>query len=462
MSPLLIVMRRVVLNVVGLSARDLESGEMPRIAQFAKRGSSAKISPAFPAVTCTAQSDYLTGERASVHGIVGNGWYDRALSEVHFWKQSNRLVQAPKVWDKLHQRSHKLRIANLFWWYNMGTQADISVTPRPNYLADGGKVFDIATYPYEIKNSLKADLGEFPFKNFWGPAAGLASSQWIANAAQWIEQNQKPDLNLVYLPHLDYDLQRFGPRSVEARQARSDIDNLVGDLIVFFEKRGVDVMIVSEYAITEVNHDIPLNRILRKHGLLRIKEESGVEILDTFNSQAFAVVDHQVAHVIVQDSSKLDEVRKILESTDGVEKVLDQDAQKKLGINHERSGDFIVVAKKNAWFSYYWWLDDERAPDYARTVDIHRKPSYDPAELLIDSAIKFPLLNVAWFLLKKRLGFRALLKLTPLSGEQIKGSHGRVPEDPLDWPVIITGAGISLPPTLESVDIAKLLTEGLR
>lgn len=432
-------MRRVVLNVVGLSARDLESGEMPRIAQFAKRGSSAKISPAFPAVTCTAQSDYLTGERASVHGIVGNGWYDRALSEVHFWKQSNRLVQAPKAWDKLHQRSHKLRIANLFWWYNMGTQADISVTPRPNYLADGGKVFDIATYPYEIKNSLKADLGEFPFKNFWGPAAGLASSQWIANAAQWIEQNQKPDLNLVYLPHLDYDLQRFGPRSVEARQARSDIDNLVGDLIVFFEKRGVDVMIVSEYAITEVNHDIPLNRILRKHGLLRIKEELGMEILDTFNSQAFAVVDHQVAHVIVQDGSKLDEVRKILESTDGVEKVLDQDAQKKLGINHDRSGDFIIVAKKNAWFSYYWWLDDERAPDYARTVDIHRKPGYDPAELLIDSTIKFPLLNAAWFLLKKRLGLRALLKLTPLSGERLKGSHGRVPEDSQDWPVIITG-----------------------
>ncbi len=433
---------------------------MPHIAQFAKRGSSAKISPAFPAVTCTAQSDYLTGERPSVHGIVGNGWYDRALSEVHFWKQSNRLVQAPKVWDKLHQRSHKLRIANLFWWYNMGTQADISVTPRPNYLADGGKVFDIATYPYEIKNSLKADLGEFPFKNFWGPGAGLASSQWIARAAQWIEQNQKPDLNLVYLPHLDYNLQRFGPRSAEARKARLDIDNLVGGLIEFFEKRGVDVMIVSEYAITEVNHDIPLNRILRKHGLLRIKEELGVEILDTFNSQVFAVVDHQVAHVIVQDSSKLDEVRKILESTDGVEKVLDQDAQKKLGINHERSGDFIVVAKKNAWFSYYWWLDDERAPDYARTVDIHRKPGYDPAELLIDPVIKFRLLNVAWFLLKKRLGLRALLKLTPLTGEKIKGSHGRVPEDLLDWPVIITSVNAGVPNSISSTEVFGYITQG--
>jgi predicted AlkP superfamily pyrophosphatase or phosphodiesterase len=453
-------MRRVVLNVVGLSARDLESGEMPRIAQFAKRGSSAKISPAFPAVTCTAQSDYLTGERPAVHGIVGNGWYNRTLSEVHFWKQSNRLVHAPKVWDKLHNRSNKLRIANLFWWYNMGTQADISVTPRPNYLADGGKVFDIATYPYEIKNSLKAELGEFPFRNFWGPAAGLASSQWIAQAAQWIERNQKPDLNLVYLPHLDYDLQRFGPRSSQASQARAEIDNLVGGLIEFFEKRGIDVMIVSEYAITEVNQAVPLNRILRKHGLLRIKDELGTETLDTFNSQAFAVVDHQVAHIIVQDSSKLDEVRKILEGVDGVEKVLDQADQKKLGINHERAGDFVVVAKKNAWFSYYWWLDDELAPDFARTVDIHRKPGYDPAELLIDSAIKFPLVNAVWFLLKKRLGLRALLKLTPLSGEQIKGSHGRIPDDPLDWPVIISSQPAALKSVCTSTEVHPYIISG--
>ena len=453
-------MRRVVLNVVGLSARDLESGEMPHLAQIAKRGSSAKISPAFPAVTCTAQSDYLTGERPAVHGIVGNGWYDRNLSEVHFWKQSNRLVQAPKVWDKLHQRSTRLRIANLFWWYNMGTQADISVTPRPNYLADGGKVFDIATYPYEIKNSLKADLGEFPFKNFWGPAAGLASSQWIAKAAQWIEQNQKPDLNLVYLPHLDYDLQRFGPRSPQARQARKEIDNLVGELIKFFENRGVDILILSEYAITEVNHAIPLNRILREHGLLKIKEELGRETLDTFNSQAFAVVDHQVAHVIVQDINKHEEVRKLLENTDGVEKVLDQAEQKNWGVNHERAGDFIVIAKKNAWFSYYWWLDDKRAPDYARTVDIHRKPGYDPAELLVDDEIQFPLIKAAWFLLKKKLGFRALLKLTPLSGEKIKGSHGRVPEDSLDWPIMISSQPALIKGDCSSTEVHQYILSG--
>ena len=265
---------------------------------------------------------------------------------------------------------------------------------------------------------------------------------------------------LFYLPYLDYDLQRFGPRSSQASQARAEIDNLVGGLIEFFEKRGIDVMIVSEYAITEVNLVVPLNRILRKHGLLRIKDELGVETLDTFNSQAFAVVDHQVAHIIVQDSSKLDEVRKILEGVDGVEKVLDQADQKKLGINHERSGDFIVVAKKNAWFSYYWWLDDELAPDFARTVDIHRKPGYDPAELLIDAAIKFPLVNAAWFLLKKRLGLRALLKLTPLSGEQIKGSHGRIPDDPLDWPVIISSQPAALKSVCTSTEVQPYIISG--
>jgi predicted AlkP superfamily pyrophosphatase or phosphodiesterase len=422
---------------------------------------SQKLSLHFPPLLAPRNLTILTGERPIVHGIVGNGWYDRALSEIHFWKQSNRLVQAPKVWDKLHQRSDRLRIANLFWWYNMGTRADISVTPRPNYLADGGKVFDIATYPYEIKNSLKADLGEFPFKNFWGPAAGLASSKWIAQAAQWIECNQKPDLNLVYLPHLDYDLQRFGPESPEAHRARTEIDTLVGELINFFENRGVEILILSEYAITEVNHDIALNRtLLRQHGLLKVKDELGAEILDTFNSQAFAVVDHQVAHVIVQDETKIGEVKKLLESIDGVEKVLDFEEQKKLGIYHSRSGDFLAVAKKGSWFSYYWWLDDKRAPDYARTVDIHRKPGYDPAELLIDPEITFPFLTIAWFLLKKNFGFRALLKLTPLSGVRIKGSHGRVPEDPLDWPVIISSHAKAIQQDCASTHVYQYITAG--
>lgn len=455
------MIRRAVLNVVGLSMRDLSSGVMPRLMKRAGVGSVAAIRPAFPAVTCTAQSNYLTGQLPAVHGIVGNGWYDRALSEVQFWKQSNRLVEAPKVWDVIHQRRPGAKVANLFWWYNMGTQADLAVTPRPIYQADGGKIFDIASYPQRLKPALKSVLGEFPFHTFWGPRAGIAATQWIADAARWVEKHEKPDLNLVYLPHLDYDLQRFGPNDPRSDEARRQMDELVCDLAEELEAAGVEVIILSEYAITEVERPVALNRIFREQGWLEIKEEAGAEILDTMNSKVFAVVDHQIAHIVVQDEQLLSKVKALLEQTAGVGQVLDRNDQEKAGIQHARSGDLVAVADVRSWFSYYWWNDDAKAPDYARTVDIHRKPGYDPAELFIDPAIKWPALKVAWFLLKKRLGLRALLQLTPLSGEQVSGSHGRVPEDSRDWPVLIAGAKTILPLQISSQDVAAFLVAAL-
>lgn len=452
------MIRCAVLNVVGLSGRDLSSGVMPRLMKRAQGGNSTLIKPAFPAVTCTAQSNYLTGQLPSAHGIVGNGWYDCALGEVHFWKQSNRLVEGRKVWDVIHERRPGAKVSNLFWWYNMGTQADLSVTPRPIYKADGGKIFDIASYPQRLKPALKSALGEFPFHTFWGPRAAIAATQWIADAARWMEKHEKPDLNLVYLPHLDYDLQRFGPNDPRSDKARRQMDDLVCDLADELEAAGVDVIILSEYAITEVDNPVALNRIFREKGWLEVKDEDGAEILDVMNSKVFAVVDHQIAHVIVQDSKLLSEVKSLLQNTIGVGQVLDRGDQAKFGINHSRSGDLIAVADARSWFSYYWWNDDAKAPDYARTVDIHRKPGYDPAELFIDPAIKCPALSVAWFLLKKRLGMRALLQVTPLSGEQVRGSHGRVPEDSRDWPVLITGKGKSLPESITSLDVANLIT----
>ena len=452
-------MRRAVLNVVGLSGRDLTTGVMPRLAARTAQGSVARVKPAFPAVTCTAQSDYLTGVPPSQHGIVGNGWYDRTLSEVQFWKQSNRAVLAPKVWDALHAKNPQLKVANLFWWYNMGTNADLAVTPRPIYKSDGGKVFDIAAYPQRLKTQLKAALGEFPFHSFWGPRAGLPASQWIAEAARWVETHEQPDLNLVYLPHLDYDLQRFGPQDPRSDQARREMDQLVGDLADFLEARGVEVLIVSEYAITPVDRAVPLNRILRQHGWLELKAELGTEILDVFASRAFAVVDHQVAHVVVLDPAILHAVKKVLEATPGVGRVLDAAGQAEVGIKHVRSGDLVVIADDHSWFSYYWWTEDTKAPDFARCVDIHRKPGYDPAELFIDPALKFPALKLAWFLLKKKLGFRVLMDVISLDPAMVKGSHGRTPEDSQDWPVCIgtKQAGLSgeLPSTAVYAQIIR-------
>jgi len=453
-------MRRAVLNVVGLSARDLASGVMPRIAARAAAGSVARIRPAFPAVTCTAQSDYLTGRRPTEHGVVGNGWYDRTLSEVQFWKQSNRAVLAPKVWHELHARNPKLKVANLFWWYNMGTDADIAVTPRPIYKADGRKIFDIASQPQRLKPALKAALGEFPFPSFWGPRAGLPSSRWIADCARWIEEHERPDLSLVYLPHLDYDLQRFGPSDPRSDAARRDVDALVGDLADFLESRGVEVLIVSEYAITAVDRAVPLNKVLRDRGWLELKPEDGCLTLDTFASKAFAVVDHQVAHVVVLDPAVREEVRKALLATPGVAEVLDAEGQVAAGVRHARAGDFIAVADARSWFPYYWWDEGAGDPDYARTVDIHRKPGYDPVELFIDPKVRFPALKVAWLLLKKKLGFRALMEVVSQDASLVRGSHGRIPEDSLDWPVLIGPAGAPAPTQLASTDVYARIVAG--
>jgi predicted AlkP superfamily pyrophosphatase or phosphodiesterase len=427
--------RTVVLNVVGLT-RSLLAG-MPRLSAFARDGHAATIQPAFPAVTCTAQASYLTGLTPAEHGIVGNGWYDRDLAEIHFWKQSNHLVRGPKLWDKLRAHDAAFTCAQLFWWYNMHAAVDWSITPRPLYPADGRKIFDIHTGPLALRPEIKNDLGEFPFPGFWGPAAGIASSRWIAAAARWIEEKHAPTLNLVYLPHLDYNLQRLGPRDPKIQDDLRLIDDVAGELVDFFRARGVQVVVLSEYGITEVDTPVHLNRVLRRHGWLSIKDELGLETLDCGGSRAFAVADHQVAHVYLNDPTIESVVRAAIEAEPGVERVLDAAAQTQLGLRHARAGDLIAIARPRSWFTYYYWLDDTVAPDFARTIDIHRKAGYDPAELFLDPRLRWPKLRIATFLLRKKLGLRGLLNVIPLDATLVRGSHGRLPENQDDWPILL-------------------------
>ena len=463
--------RLAVINVVGLTEA-LVGEHTPRIAAFRKRGALAHIAPAFPAVTCTAQSNYLTGKTPSEHGIVGNGWFNRELSEVQFWKQSNQIVDAPKIWNHLWLLDSDFTCANCFWWFNMYSSVDFSVTPRPMYPADGRKFFDIYSWPYSIREEIKKDLGEFPFFSFWGPAAGIdspqgkadAASRWIAGSAKWLETIYSPTLNLIYLPHLDYNLQRHGTYDASSnlnpkihRNLR-EIDAIVGDLIDFFGKRGVQVVLLSEYGITNVDAPVHLNRIFRERGWLTVKDELGLEILDAGASQVFAVADHQVAHIYLNDASLEKSVREILEKTSGVEKVLGQAEKIAAGIDHPRAGDLIALAQENAWFTYYYWLDDARAPDFARTVDIHRKPGYDPVELFLDPKIPAMKLKIAWRLLQKKLGLRMLMDVIPLDATLVKGSHGRRPVDKKDWPVLITELPEFLSANrIDSTDVFQIL-----
>lgn len=457
--------RTAVINVVGLS-ESLLGPHTPRLEAFRAQGALRRIRPAFPAVTCTAQSNYLTGKPPAGHGIVGNGWYHRELAEVQFWKQSNHLVAGPKLWEVLRAADPQFTCAKLFWWFNMYSGADWSITPRPMYPADGRKFFDIYAWPYAVREGIKRDLGEFPFPAFWGPAAGVdspqfpadAMSRWIAQAAQWIETRYAPTLNLIYLPHLDYNLQRLGPAHPKIATDLHRIDAIVGELIDFLEQRSVQVVVLSEYGISAVDTPVHLNRLFRRQGWLTVKEELGRELLDAGASRVFAVADHQVAHIYLKDPAMESSVRVLLEKEPGVAEVLGQAEKKAHGLDHERAGDLIAVAAERAWFTYYYWEDDARAPDFARTVDIHRKPGYDPVELFLDPALKFPKLKIAQRLLQKKLGFRMLMDVIPLDATLVKGSHGRVPTGAREWPVLLSSRPGLLPAEpLESTAVFDVL-----
>lgn len=429
--------KTVVLNIVGLTP-GLIGEHTPFLSRWSGKANTVSVEPVLPAVTCSAQSTYLTGKWPETHGIVGNGWYYRDDCEVKFWKQSNKLVQAPKVWDIAKQLDPTFTCANMGWWYNMYSTVDYSLTPRPNYLADGRKLADCYSQPADLRDKLQSQLGTFPLFDYWGPRTTIKSSQWLADASKITDDLYNPTLTLIYIPHLDYNMQRHGIDFSKIGTDLREVDKVCEELISFYEGKGAQVLVLSEYGITNVNRPIHLNRILRENGLLSIRIERETELLDAGASRAFAVADHQIAHIYVNDKAALPHVRKLLESIPGVEMVLGEEEKSKYHINHSRAGELVVVADATSWFTYYYWLDDNRAPDFARIVDIHSKPGYDPVEMFADPSIKFLMPRVALKVLKKKMGFRMLMNIIPLDATLIKGSHGRLTEEVAHRPLLMS------------------------
>lgn len=434
----------IVLDVVGLTPSLLRHA--PNLQALARAGASRPLSTVLPAVTTTVQSTLLTGLPPGGHGAVANGWYFRELSEVWLWRQSNHLVQGEKVWEAAKRRDPAFTCAKLFWWYNMYANVDFAVTPRPQYLADGRKLPDIHTHPAELRDALQAQLGTFPLFQFWGPGAGIASSQWIADCTMQVLQQQRPTLTLVYLPHLDYDLQRFGPNHAAIPAQVAAVDALCAPILEHAKKTGAEVVVLSEYGITEVSRPVHINRALRQAGWLQVRTERGTELLDAGASAAFAVADHQLAHVYVARPELLPEVAACLRALPGVETVLDAEGQRAAGLAHPRSGELVAVSRADSWFTYYHWLDDAKAPDFARTVEIHRKPGYDPVELFLDPKLSFPKMRVAARLAQKMLGMRYVMDVIGLDAGIVKGSHGRPTDDPDEGPIFISSRPDLVPP----------------
>jgi predicted AlkP superfamily pyrophosphatase or phosphodiesterase len=444
--------RTVVLDVVGLTP-DLVGEHTPNLARLAKAGVQKPLATVLPAVTCTVQSSFTTGTMPRDHGCVANGWYFRDLAQVWLWRQANMLVGGEKIWDLAKKRDPGFTVAKLFWWYNMYSSADFAVTPRPLYPADGRKIPDIYTEPESLRDELNGALGAFPLFHFWGPKADILSSKWIADSARHVFDTRKPTLTLVYLPHLDYDLQRVGPRDPRIATRLREIDEVCGELIEHVRKAGARVIVLSEYGITEVTGPVHVNRALREAKLLRVRSELGLELLDAGGSEAFAVADHQIAHVYVRNPERIAEVKRLLASLDGVESVLDEEGKRAVGLDHPRSGELVAIAKADRWFSYYYWLEDAVAPDFARTVDIHRKPGFDPAELFVDPALRLPQLRVGARLAQKVLGFRYLMDVIPLDGSLVKGSHGRLTDRPEEGPLFMSTEPDLVPDTIHATAV---------
>ncbi len=450
--------KTVVIDIVGLS-ESIISEHTPYLKSYIEKNHLSKIRPVLPAVTTTSQSCYVTGKYPSDHGIVGNGWYDRTDAEVKFWKQSNHLVGSPKIWDEAKKKDPTFTCAKMFWWYNMYSSADYSVTPRPQYHADGVKAPDCYSNPPELRDELQEALGTFPLFNFWGPIAIIKSTQWIADASIWVDKKYKPTLNLIYLPHLDYCLQKFGVDFTKISKELLEIDRVVQQLIEHFESTNAHIILLSEYGINNVSEPIHINRILRAHDCLAIREERGLELLDAGASKAFAVSDHQIAHIYVKNSADKKEVKKILEAIPGVAKVLDSKEIESHHLNHERTGDFVLIADTDKWFTYYYWLNDEKAPDFARCVDIFKKPGYDPVEMFMDPKNPLIKLRAGYKLARKLTGFRYLMDVIPLDATLVKGSHGSPFCDKRFYPVFISNQ--TTKSELEPTDVYKLILNSI-
>ena len=415
--------RTVVLDVAGLST-DLLGPHTPCLSALAKEGGARPLRTVLPSVNCTVQSTFVTGTLPSRHGCVGSGWYFRDLAEIRLWRPSSHLVSGERIWDVARRHDAGFTCATIFWSHSLYSTADVAVTPRPIQRADGLELPDVHAQPTELHAELEAALGELPLFAFRGPRAGLRPLRWIADCARHVYDTRRPTLMLVHLPQLDDELQRLGPQHPDLGRPLRSVDAVAGELIAHVRKDGARVLVLSEHAVDEVAGPVHLNRALREAGLLRVRDERGREAIDPGACEAFAVADHQIAHVYVRRPERLDEVRRLVERLDGVDRVLDAAGKRAHGLDHPRAGELVALARPDRWFTYYFWLDDERAPDYARTVDAHHKPGYDPAELFVDPALPLPGAKVAFARLKKLLGFRSLLDVVPLDASLVKGSHG--------------------------------------
>jgi predicted AlkP superfamily pyrophosphatase or phosphodiesterase len=396
----------LLLSIPGLRGQDLAA--MPNLSRLVSAGDRATLVPSFPAVTWPVQSNLLTGKLPAEHGVIANGFFWRDSHQVEMWTAWNDKIQQPQIWDLLHQHDKSLTSAVWFPMLSKGCGADYICMPKPVHNPDGSESLWCYTKPEMMYGTLRDTFGHFPLMNFWGPMANIKSSAWIADSAGWCMQQHRPNFFYIYLPQLDYAAQKSGPDSPAALKAVTELDEVIGKLAATaaaaYQDQNLVWLVASEYVITPVDHVAYPNRMLREAGLLTVKNDGAGELIDFANTPAWALVDHQFSHVFVKDrdAATIARVTNLVRGQPGFADVLAGSDRDKYALSHERAGDVVLISTANSWQAYYYWLDDAKAPKFARTVDIHNKPGYDPVELHFDMATKG----------------------IPLDATLVKGSHG--------------------------------------
>jgi hypothetical protein len=408
------------------------------------------MKPVTPAVTCTVQATLTTGVLPEAHGIISNGLYSQRdptvlanldlsnfaafRKQVSFWEQSNKLLQAPRFWGGSGKK-----VAMLFWQQSMHGAAEVVLTPKPEHTPDGKTLTTCWSNPPGLYGQLIEKFGPFPLHKYWGPMAGWESSDWILKATRHVGREGGVDLLLSYIPLLDYNLQRFGPMSEQVSADLRTLDGPLCEAVTDLRAAGYDVIVCGDYGITAVSDAICPNLALRQAGLLTtVSDANGKQLIDYDNSAAMAMVDHQIAHVYVKEGMR-DRVLAEVGGLRGVGLVLATPGAKKAhGLDSPRSGDIVLLAKSDAWFAHDWWLGDAEKPAWQMSVDIHRKPGYDPRELFFDPVHK---------------------RIAQETG-RVRGSHGVVGTHHGTWPVVL-GDGIAFDASgaMEMTALAGLLKE---
>ncbi|HEV3136713.1 MAG TPA: nucleotide pyrophosphatase/phosphodiesterase family protein [Pirellulales bacterium] len=430
--------RVILLSVPGLRKQDIAA--MPMLAQMVNKGDQINLVPSFPCVTCPVQANMTTGKLPREHGVVANGFYWREKRDVEMWTAWNDCIKRPQIWDILHQHDPAITSAVWFALHSKGCGADMICTPAPIHNPDGSESLWCYTKPTEMYGTLRDTLGHFPLQHFWGPMANIKSTAWICDSAAWAAHRSRPNFLYIYLPHLDYAAQKFGPDSEPARRALGELDGVIAKLRAGLEDAfGAESplwLVASEYTITPVDHVVYPNRVLREAGLLEVSNQADGEHLDLKNSRAWALVDHQFAHVFVADPTAVEKVAALFRGRQGIAEVLVGPERARYDLDHPRAGEVVLISTPNSWQAYYWWLLDDRAPKFARTVDIHRKPGYDPVEMHFDMATKS----------------------IPLDATLVKGSHGAPPRDESQRGVMIASQkGVLVGQSMADTDVCELV-----